>query len=99
MRVPKLTEDATQEHLAKLPGWSRHGAEITRRYQFADFGHAMRFVNRVAQEAEAADHHPDIDIRYNKVTLTLTTHDSDGLTQNDIRLAAASDAFADAVSA
>lgn len=99
MSVPKLSEDALREHLANLPGWDRRGEEITKQYRFSDFGHAMQFVNHVAQEAEAVNHHPDIDIRYNKVILTLTTHDSGGLTQNDISLAATSDDAADAVSA
>lgn len=99
MPVPKLTEESIQEHLAKLPGWTRQGEEITKQYQFKDFSHAMQFVNHVAQEADSVNHHPDIDIRYNKVTLTLTTHDSGGLTQNDISLAAASDEDADAVAA
>jgi 4a-hydroxytetrahydrobiopterin dehydratase len=58
----------------------------------------MEFVNQVAEEAESVNHHPDIDIRYNKVTLALTTHDSGGITQNDVDLAVAADQVADAVS-
>ena len=68
-------------------------------YEFKDFNHAMDFVNQVAQTAESIHHHPDIDIRYNKVALALTTHDSGGVTMNDVRLAAACDDFADAVPA
>ncbi len=98
MRMPKLSEDEIQDHLRRLPGWTRDGETLTKQYQFADFIHAMQFVNHVAQDAEAANHHPDIDIRYNKVTLALTTHDSGGLTQNDINLAAEADTDADSVS-
>lgn len=99
MRVPKLTEDEIAQHLPKLPGWTRQGEAITKTYQFGGFSEAMDFVNQVAGTAEAVNHHPDILIRFNKVTLMLTTHDSGGLTQNDISLAAACDDFADAVPA
>ena len=97
MLVPKLTEDELQQHLPKLPGWIRAGESISKTYQFKDFNHALDFVNQVGQTAESIQHHPDIDIRYGKVTLSLTTHDSGGLTQNDISLAATCDDFADAV--
>lgn len=99
MSVPTLTEDEIVSHLANLPGWTRQGEALTKTYQFADFSHAMNFVNQAAETAESVNHHPDIDIRYDKVSLTLTTHDSGGLTLNDIDLAAACDDFADAVSA
>ncbi len=95
MRVPKLSEEEINLHLARLPGWTREGDTLTKTYQFKDFGHALGFVNQVAQAAEAADHHPDILIRYSRVTLTLTTHDSGGLTLNDVDLAAACDDYAD----
>ena len=58
-----------------------------RRYEFGDFAAAMVFVNRVAEKAEAAGHHPDIDIRYNKVRLALISHDKGGITQRDMRMA------------
>ena len=99
MRVPKLSDDDIAQHMAKLPGWSREGETLTKQYGFKDFTHALQFVNQLAQTAESINHHPDIDIRYNKVRIALTTHDSGGLTQNDIELAAASDDTADAVSA
>ncbi len=73
--------------------WSRDGAEISRTYEFADFVGAMGFVTRVALAAEKADHHPDIDIRWNKVTLTLSTHSEGGLTAKDLDLADISDGF------
>ena len=97
MRVPLLTEVEIEAHLARLPGWARTGGAITRTYKFAGFGRAIASVNRVAEAAEAADHHPDMDIRYSKVTLALTTHDSGGLTHSDFALAAACDRLAEGV--
>lgn len=73
--------------LARLPNWKRTGSVISRTYEFKDFVAAMRFVNAVAKLAEEAWHHPDIDIRWNKVTLTLTTHSDGGLTKKDFQLA------------
>ncbi len=93
----RLTEDEIPDHLAHLPGWTRAGDVLTRRYVFADFGRALDFVNAVGKAAEAVNHHPDMDIRYNKVTLTLTTHDADGLTRLDMEMAAAADGDADAL--
>lgn len=93
MRDPKLTDAAVQAALALRAGWSLQAGVIVRTFVFADFVAAMRFVNAVAEAAEAADHHPDMDIRYNKVTLALTTHDSGGLTEKDFALAAQADAL------
>jgi 4a-hydroxytetrahydrobiopterin dehydratase len=73
--------------LASVPDWKLQDATIVRTYQFKDFPAAMKFVNAVAELAEEAWHHPDIDIRWNKVTLALTTHDADGLTEKDFTLA------------
>jgi 4a-hydroxytetrahydrobiopterin dehydratase len=73
--------------LQKLPGWSRKGTAIERVFQFGNFLEAMEFVNKIAVTAEAANHHPDIVINYNKVTLSLVSHDSGGVTQRDIRMA------------
>ena len=86
-----LDEDEIRHRLARAKGWERRGREITRTWSFADFEESMAFVNRVARLAEAMDHHPDIDIRYSKVTLTLSTHSAGGITQNDIDLARAID--------
>ncbi len=69
------------------PSWSWADTEITRTFEFSDFNESMGFVTRVALEAEKADHHPDIDIRWNKVTLTLSSHSEGGLTQKDLDLA------------
>jgi 4a-hydroxytetrahydrobiopterin dehydratase len=82
-----LREPEIQERLSRVPGWERRGQAIRRTWAFADFRAAMAFVNRVADLAEAADHHPDIDIRYSKVTLVLSTHDAGGLTARDFALA------------
>jgi 4a-hydroxytetrahydrobiopterin dehydratase len=87
--VTPLSESEIASRLAGIPGWQRRGSEITRTFAFADFKGSMVFVNRVAGLAEAMDHHPDIDIRYSKVTLTLTTHDASGLTARDFALAEA----------
>ena len=73
--------------MESVPGWENNGEEISRTYKFKDFAEAMTFVNKVAGLAEAADHHPDIDIRWNKVKLTLTTHSAGGLTEKDFALA------------
>jgi 4a-hydroxytetrahydrobiopterin dehydratase len=80
------SEEITRQ-LAELPDWTRDDDRIVAEYTLADFGAAMVFVNRVAEMAEENDHHPDIDIRWNKVRLVLTSHDAGGLTQRDIELA------------
>jgi 4a-hydroxytetrahydrobiopterin dehydratase len=69
------------------PGWERDGESITRTYEHSDFNGSMGFVTRVALAAEKADHHPDIDIRWNKVKLTLSTHSEGGITTKDLDLA------------
>lgn len=74
--------------LAALPGWAVESGALTRTFAFQDFLAALGFVNRVADLAERAAHHPDIDIRYNKVRLALLTHDAGGLTAKDFSLAA-----------
>jgi 4a-hydroxytetrahydrobiopterin dehydratase len=79
--------------LSALPEWKRNGQIISRTYVFADFVAAMKFVNTVADLAEQAQHHPDIDVRWNKVTLALSTHDAGGLTQKDFALAKQCDAL------
>ncbi|MGK2961572.1 MAG: 4a-hydroxytetrahydrobiopterin dehydratase [Gemmatimonadaceae bacterium] len=86
-----LSDIAIQRELGNLPGWARRGDVLTRTYQFKDFLESMDFVNRVADAAEAAEHHPDIDIRFSKVTLSLSTHSAGGITQKDLDLARAVD--------
>lgn len=86
--IAKSPNDARiQAALAALPEWKRMGQIISRTYEFGDFPTAMKFVNAVAVRAEAAQHHPDIDVRWNKVTLALTTHDAGGLTEKDYAMA------------
>jgi 4a-hydroxytetrahydrobiopterin dehydratase len=82
-----LTETEIETLLSRVPGWERRGPEIRRTWTFPDFAGSMAFVNRVAALAEAAGHHPDIDVRYSKVTLALSTHDAGGLTARDFALA------------
>lgn len=91
--MPKLDEAKIATALVAVPQWTRQGETIARTFQFKDFPAAMKFVNAVANVAEEAWHHPDIDIRWNKVTLTLTTHDAGGLTQKDFDLAKKFDAL------
>lgn len=90
----KLSEAEVVSKTGSVPEWKRAGAEISRTFQFKDFAQAMRFVNGVAGEAEKANHHPDIDIRWNKVKLTLSTHDAGGLTDKDFALAQICDKLA-----
>jgi 4a-hydroxytetrahydrobiopterin dehydratase len=82
-----LSQSEVDQILKTLPGWSARDKAIERVFAFKDFAGAMEFVNRVAAAAEAANHHPDILISYNRVTLTLTSHDSGGVTQRDVRMA------------
>jgi 4a-hydroxytetrahydrobiopterin dehydratase len=85
--VKPLSDDAIRERLSRLPGWERTGDAIRRTFSFPDFKGSMDFVNRVAALAEQMDHHPDIDVRYSRVTLVLSTHDAGGLTTRDFALA------------
>ncbi len=84
----RLSDIAIQRGLGSLPGWSRKGDALVKTYQFETFPDAINFVTRAAEAAEAAQHHPDIDIRYNKVTCLLTTHDAGGITDRDLKMAA-----------
>jgi 4a-hydroxytetrahydrobiopterin dehydratase len=82
-----LTEDEIADRLNQAAGWERAGNEITRTAQLGDFRDAIIFVGAVAHLAQAANHHPDIAISWNKVTLTLSTHSAGGLTDADFGLA------------
>ena len=82
-----LAHAHVEQALGGLPGWQLEDGRIVRRWSFADFAEAMSFVNRVAALAEEAGHHPDIHIRYNRVTLRLRTHDADGITERDLTMA------------
>ena len=83
----RLGEVRIKAELTGVEGWRLHGKRITRLFIFEDFLGGIRFLNRVAKLAEAMNHHPDIDIRYNRIKLSLTTHDEGGLTTKDFRLA------------
>lgn len=85
--MEKMSETAVADGLKDLPDWAEISGEIQRTFQFDDFVQSMVFVNKVADAAEAAQHHPDILIRYNKVTLTLSTHDAGGITDKDFSFA------------
>ena len=91
--MPRLDDATKAVFLAEHPDWDLNGEEISRTFQFGDFNEAMGFVSRVAIASEVADHHPDIDIRWNKVTLVLTTHDEGCLTDKDTALATAFDGY------
>ena len=73
--------------LKEVPAWLKRRQSIRRTFKFEEFLQAIAFVNRVARRAQKLNHHPDIDIRYDKVTLKLTTHDAGGLTKKDFMLA------------
>jgi len=92
----KLTGKARSDALAALTGWTEVAGRdaITRSFKFADFNQAWGFMTRVALAAEKADHHPEWFNVYNKVEITLSTHDAGGVTQNDIDMAAALDTYA-----
>lgn len=86
-----LTEQEITDQLATIPEWSELNGAIQRTYQFKDFARAMAFVNKVAKAAEDTQHHPDILVRWNKVTLTLSTHDAGGITDKDFAMAGTAD--------
>ena len=83
----RLSDLEIQRALGTLPGWARRGDVLTKTFTFPRFLDGIDFVTRVAQRAEAANHHPDIDIRYTKVTCVLSTHDAGGITSRDLELA------------
>jgi 4a-hydroxytetrahydrobiopterin dehydratase len=90
----KLTRSEAEERLKGLNGWTLQGDAIRKQYTFADFPSAVQFVNRLVPEAEAADHHPDININYKRVTLTYSTHSEGGLTDKDFAGATTADHLA-----
>ncbi len=96
--MQKLTENEVQHQLeATATQWSQLGESITRTFHFCDFVQSMSFVNKVASLAEESQHHPDILIRWDKVSLTLSTHDAGGISEKDFAAAVSSDALADAI--
>jgi 4a-hydroxytetrahydrobiopterin dehydratase len=85
--MARLGAAGVKRRLARLKGWRQAGNAIQKQYAFANFKEAVFFVNTVAGLAEKAGHHPDISVAYNRVTLTLSTHDAGGLTGKDFDLA------------
>lgn len=84
-----LSTDEIKQELAGLDDWAVSGKEIRKTFKTEDFTHSMDLVMRIGELADEQGHHPDIDIRYDKVTIILTTHSDGGVTENDIRLAKA----------
>ena len=95
MSVEKLSEEERTSWLAALPDWSlaRDGDAIERKFKFADFSEAFAFMTRVAMIAETRDHHPEWFNVYNRVEITLTTHDAGGLSLRDVKMARKIDAL------
>ena len=91
--IEKLSDEQIADALGAYPKWSEISGQITRTFEFDDFVGSMAFVNKVAEYAEREQHHPDILIRYNRVTLTVSTHDAGGITVKDFDLAAAADSL------
>lgn len=92
--MPVLSPTEIAARLPGIPLWSVQNGALHRAFAFPDFVVALAFVNRVAEAAESANHHPDIDIRYNKVNLALSSHDAGGITARDFGLAARIDQLA-----
>ena len=92
--MPKLEASEIEQRMKSVKGWTREGDAIRKQFTFADFLQAIAFVNRLAPEAEKADHHPDILISYKRVTLTYSTHSEGGLTEKDFVGAATADRLA-----
>lgn len=92
--MDKLTNEEVADRLTELEGWRLRGSCLEKDFEFADFQAAIGFMNRLAPAAEALNHHPDWSNSYNKVHISLTSHDAGGLTENDFSFAAAADAAA-----
>jgi 4a-hydroxytetrahydrobiopterin dehydratase len=85
--MPKLSDQQIRDALNSLPGWEYSDNAIRKLYRFKEFMAGIRFINRVAEMAEAADHHPDIHVNYTRVTFICSTHSDGGVTDKDTRLA------------
>jgi len=93
----KLSTSDVDARLSALPGWTRKGDTITRQFTFKGFPDAIAFVTRLAFDAEAADHHPDLQVSYKRVTVTWSTHDEGGVTEKDVAGAKQSNAVAESL--
>ena len=85
--MPKLGADQISKELKTLAGWEYRDDAISKRFKFKEFLDGIRFVNRIAEIAEAADHHPDIMINYTRIAFTCSTHSEGGVTEKDLKLA------------
>ena len=94
--MPALNESEVRDAISKLAGWSHAGNAIHKKFTFESFMPGIEFVNRIAEAAEKAQHHPDITINYNVVAISLSTHSEGGVTRKDIALAGQIDALAKA---
>ena len=94
MAIQALSSQEIDASLQRVPHWGREGSDIVRTFTFPKFEGSIQFVNQVAVEAEKADHHPDILVQYNKVTLRLSTHDAGGLSERDFAFATVADRLA-----
>ncbi|HYN52090.1 MAG TPA: 4a-hydroxytetrahydrobiopterin dehydratase [Thermoleophilaceae bacterium] len=90
--MARLSDEQIEEQLSGLPGWQRDGEAISRQFELDDFKGSVDFVNRLTPEAEGMNHHPDLEISWNKVSVTISTHSEGGLTENDFELARKVDA-------
>ena len=91
--LEKMNQDQIASNLESHSDWVELNGQIQRTFEFANFVESMKFVNQIAQYAEQVQHHPDILIRYNKVTLTVSTHDAGGITHKDFELATKADSL------
>ena len=85
--MPQLSDSEIRQALQELPGWVNQDGKLTKTFSHASFPEAIVFVDAVAQIAERSNHHPDIDVRYSNITLSLVTHDQGGITHKDVGLA------------
>jgi 4a-hydroxytetrahydrobiopterin dehydratase len=92
--MAQLSDSEIEARLAGLSGWERRGEAIAKSFEHGDFVGSVRFVDSLVEPAEAMNHHPDLEISWSKVTVTLSTHSEGGLTENDFELAAKIDALA-----
>jgi 4a-hydroxytetrahydrobiopterin dehydratase len=89
-----MSDDEVKDRLSKMGGWEREGDALVHQFEFANFVGSVDFVNRITPIAEEMNHHPDLEISWNKVTVSLSTHSEGGITENDFKLAAKIDSVA-----
>jgi 4a-hydroxytetrahydrobiopterin dehydratase len=92
--MPLLSDDEVEQRLGQLEGWSREGDALKREFKLKDFVGSIDFVNRMVEPAEEMNHHPDLSISWNTVTVSLSTHSEGGITENDFELARKIDSLA-----